>query len=172
MATVYVARGNGQPSRFAIYSAELGSPAGTTTGGDFRFSCSSAQEPCRISIGAAVISDQSTDAAFYPRLLIHRLPSPAADASLNSCEYVDGAGTLTGLDQIGRVASLGEALDAMRTPLDMAVGGTLDCGSTQPYSSTVDEIWVPAGAGTATAYYDVAATFSFGAALPEGTPEP
>ena len=81
------------------------------------------QEPCRISIGAAVISDQSTDAAFYPRLLIHRHPSPAADAPLNSCEYVDGAGTLTGLDQIGRVASLGEALDAMRTPLDMAVGG-------------------------------------------------
>ena len=34
-------------------------PAGTTTSGNFRFSCSANQAPCKISYGAAVISDQS-----------------------------------------------------------------------------------------------------------------
>jgi hypothetical protein len=173
VASVYLARGDGEPSRFAIYSAQLGSPAGTTTGGDFRFSCAPGQAPCRISIGAAVISDQSSDAAFYPRLVIHRDPGTVADAPLTSCEYADGAGTLTGLGQIPRVASLDDALVAMReSPVDMGIGGSLDCGSDQVYSPTVNEIWVPAGSATDTAYYDVAATFSFGAALPEGSPEP
>ena len=104
--------------------------------------------------------------------MIHKDPGTAADAPITSCEYADGAGTLTGLDQIGRVASLGEALDAMRTPLDMGIGGSLDCDSDQDYSPTVSEIEVPAGSDIDTAFYDVAATFSFGAALPEGNPEP
>ena len=50
---VYVDRGNG-PSRFAAYSASLGSPAGTTTGGHFRFTCTPSQAPCKVSLGAAV----------------------------------------------------------------------------------------------------------------------
>ena len=56
IVTVFVDRGNG-PSRWAFYSAPLGSPAGTTTGGVFRFSCSAAQAPCKISYGAAVVSN-------------------------------------------------------------------------------------------------------------------
>ena len=72
IVTVFVDRGNG-PSRWAFYSAPLGSPAGTTTGGVFRFSCSAAQAPCKISYGAAVVSNQSTaNAAIHPRLLINK----------------------------------------------------------------------------------------------------
>ena len=46
----------------------------------------------------------------------------------------------------------------------MGIGGSLDCGSTQPYppTGTVDEIWVPAASnGTETAFYDVSATLTF-----------
>ena len=41
---------------------------------------------------------------------------------------------------------------AMQTPLNMGIGGTLDCGSGQPLSpyGVVTEIWVPEG------FYDVA----------------
>ena len=45
---------------WAVYSAQLGADTGATAGGSFRFSCSPAQAPCKISIGAAVVSDQST----------------------------------------------------------------------------------------------------------------
>ena len=85
IVTVFVDRGNG-PSRWAFYSAPLGSPAGTTTGGVFRFSCSADQAPCKISYGAAVVSNQSTaNAVIHPRLLINKQdgsspghPSPSA----------------------------------------------------------------------------------------------
>ena len=41
IVTVFVDRGGaGGPTRWGFYSAPLGSPAGTTTGGAFRFSCS------------------------------------------------------------------------------------------------------------------------------------
>jgi len=154
---VFVARGAGAPSRFALYSAQLGSPAGTTTGGDFRFSCSAAQEPCRISYGAAVISNQSGSAVVHPRLLIHKdLAAP-----ITFCEYADGADNNAGLDTIPLVPTLQDAVAAMQTPLDMGIGGSLDCGSTQvnPANGVVQEIDVPQG------FYDVAATFAFGLTL-------
>ena len=67
IVTVFVDRGGaGGPSRWAFYSAPLGSPAGTTTGGVFRFSCSAEQAPCKISYGAAVVSHQSTANAADP----------------------------------------------------------------------------------------------------------
>jgi hypothetical protein len=60
------------------------------------------------------------------------------------------------------VPSVNDAIDAMQEPLDMGIGGTLDCGSTQPYSPTVYEIWMPAASnGTETAFYDVSATLTF-----------
>ena len=70
IVTVFVDRGGADgPSRWAYYSAPLGSPAGTTMGGVFRFSCSAAQAPCKISYGAAVVSNQSTaNAVIHPRL--------------------------------------------------------------------------------------------------------
>ena len=67
VATVFVDRGSDGPSRFATFSAQLGSPAGSTTGGSFRFTCTPAQAPCKISYGAAVISNGSGDAAVSTR---------------------------------------------------------------------------------------------------------
>jgi len=154
VVTVFVDRANGNgPTRFALYSAPLGSPAGTTTGGDFRFSC--AVTTCKVSYGAAVISDQSTSAAVvHPRLLIHKDQA----APIVFCEYADGADNNAGLDTITRVPTLAAAVTAMQTPLDMGVGSSLDCGSGQvlPANGVVSEIDVPTG------FYDVAATFTFG----------
>ena len=166
VVSVFVKRGAapGPPSRFTTYSAPLGSPAGTTTGGSFRFSCSAAQAPCKISYGAAVISDGSGDAVVYPRLLIHKdAPTSPGPAPITTCEYADGAAA--GLARIPRVPTLAAAESAMDTPLSMSVGG-LDCGAGQPDpppAGVVDEIWVPAASAIDTAYYDVAATFTFGA---------
>jgi hypothetical protein len=157
----------GGPSRFALYSVPLGSPAGSTTGGDFRFSCSAAQAPCKISYGAAVISDQIGNAAVHPRLLIHKdAPTSASPTPITFCEYADGANNNAGLAQIPRVPTLQDAVAAMQTPLSMGIGGSLDCGSAQPFTPEVQEIWVPAASAVDTAYYDVAATFAFGLTLP------
>jgi len=165
--------GNG-PTRYATFSVALGSPVGTTTGGDFRFTCSPAQAPCKISYGAAVISDQSGNALVHPRLLIHKQSGAAANAPITFCEYADGADNHAGLDQIPRVPSLQDAVSALQTPLSMGIGGSLDCGSTQtrPITGVVTEIWVPAATPTAPAYYDVAATFAFIPAFPLPPIEP
>jgi hypothetical protein len=161
VASVFVDRGSG-PSRFAIYSATLGSPAGTTTGGDFRFTCTPAQAPCKISFGAAVISTQSGNTTVHPRLLIHK-QADLADAPITFCEYADGANNNVPLAVIPRVPTLLAAVSAMQTPLSMGIGGSLDCGSTQPFTGTpVTEIWVPAASASDSAFYDVAATFQFG----------
>ena len=161
VANVFVSRG-GEPARFATFSATLGSPAGTTTGGAFRFSCSQAQAPCKVSLGAAVISERSGEAILYPRLLIHKQNGDSVPITF--CEYADGANNNLGIDRIRRVPTLGDAIVAMQEPLDMGIGGSLDCGSTQPYppNGTVREIWVPAASnGTETAFYDVSATLTF-----------
>jgi hypothetical protein len=167
VVSVFVDRGNG-PSRFATYSAALGSPAGTTTGGDFRFTCTPAQAPCKISYGAAVISSQTGNAVIYPRLLIHKESGAIAndgppDAPIEFCEYADGANNNAGLAQIPRVPSLQDAVTAMQTPLSMGIGGSLDCDTTgQPYTPAVTEIWVPAATAVDASFYDVSATFAFG----------
>jgi len=160
IVTVFVDRGNG-PSRWAFYSAPLGSPAGTTTGGVFRFSCSAAQAPCKISYGAAVVSNQSTaNATIHPRLLINKNTS-------SFCENADGANNNAGLAQIPRVPTLADAVIAMQTPLTMGIGGSLDCGSGQPFppNGVATEIWVPEG------FYDVWGTFAFGLNLSLPPPE-
>jgi hypothetical protein len=167
VASVFVDRGAvGGPTRYATLSTQLGSPVGTTIGGDFRFSCSATQAPCKISYGAAVISDQPGSALVHPRLLIHKEDGPGA--SITFCEYADGANNNAGLDQISRVATLQDAVTAMQTPLNMGIGGTLDCGGTQafPPNGVLTEIEVPAASnGTSTAFYDVAATFAFSPTL-------
>ena len=164
VVSVFVDRGNG-PSRFATYSAPLGSPAGTTASGDFRFTCTPAQTPCKISYGAAVISDRSGDAAIYPRLLIHK-QADLASAPITFCEYADGANNNAGLARIPRVPTLAQALSATQTPLSMGIGGSFDCGAGQPDppppGGVVEEIWVPAAGPVDSAFFDVAGTFTFG----------
>jgi hypothetical protein len=158
--SVFVDRGSG-PTRYATLSGALGSPAGTTLGGDFRFSCSAAQAPCKISAGAAVISGQSGTTVVHPRLLIHKQDDPGAPITF--CEYADGANNNAGLDTIQRVPTLVAAETAMDTPLNMGIGGTADCvPGSPPAPPAVTEISVPAASnGTSTAFYDVAASFAF-----------
>jgi hypothetical protein len=159
VANVFVSRGGNRPSRFATYSVTLGSPVGSSTSGSFRFSCSAAQSPCKISVGAAVLSSESGQAVVYPRLVIHRQDNPSIDTPMTQCEYADGA-----LNRISRVP-LRTAVDDIRERLTMHVGGSFDCGNTgQPGEpGRVEEIWVTnASNGTSTAYYDVWATLNFG----------
>jgi hypothetical protein len=165
LASVFVNRGSGV-TRWATFSGALGSPAGTTIGGSFRFTCTPTQAPCKVSIGAAVISDQSGTTVVHPRLLIYKQSGAAAASPITSCEYADGANNNAGLDTISRVPTLIDAQAAMNTPLSMGIGASLDCGSTQPYSPTVTEIWVPAASATDSAFYDVEATFAFSPGFP------
>ena len=170
VAAVYVdrtpANTTDDPARWAAYSVPLGSPTGSTTGGQFRFTCTAAQAPCKLTIGAAVISDQAGTAAFYPRLVIHREDQGGATpAPQNFCEYADGANNNLGVDQVPRVPTLEAAVTALKTPLTMGVGSSLDCGAGQPDPppvGVVTEIWVPAGSNGQSAFYDVWATLAFG----------
>jgi hypothetical protein len=168
LVSVFVDRGSG-PTRYATLSGALGSPAGTTMGGDFRFSCTPVQAPCKISAGAAVISNQSGTTVVHPRLSIHK-QADLANAPITFCEYADGANNNAGLDTIQRVPTLAAAETAMDTPLSMGIGASLDCGSAQTYSPEVTEIEVPAASASDTAFYDVAASFAFspGFSLPPG----
>ena len=158
-ASVFVDRGDPlDPSRWATYSVPLLAP-GSTTGGQFRFSCSATQAPCEVSLGAAVISSETGTTGFYPRLLIHGHDGPGP---MNFCEYADGANNNLGVAQVQRVPTLADALTATTPPggaIPMGIGGSLDCGDTgqtEPDDGVVTEIWVPAG------FYDVWATLAFG----------
>ena len=142
-------RGSRQrPSRFATYSAPLGSPAGTTTGGDFRFTCTPAQAPCKISFGAAVISNQTGNAAVYPRLLIHK-QADLANAPITFCEYADGANNNAGLAADTARADVGGRRDRDANASqhgDRRVARLWHHG--QPYTPAVTEIWVPAASAS------------------------
>ena len=151
--------------------SRLGSPAGTTTSGTFRFTCSPAAAPCIISFGAVVISTLSIDpTVIHPRLVIQKESGVALNQPFTLCEYVDGADNNAGLDDIQRVPTLVEAEAAMNTPLDMGVGGSLDCGSGQTYAPVLTGIEVPAADGANANFYTVTGTFAFspGFDLPVG----
>ena len=156
-------RGSG-PTRWMTLSVGLSdSPAGTTTSGTFRFTCTPAQAPCKISFGAAVISTLSTEpTVVHPRLLIYKNPDTAvADTPILYCEYVDGANNNAGLDEIQRVPTLVAAEAAMNTPLDMGVGVSFDCGF-RPNGGHGNEGDLGASQDAATpAFYDVTGTFAF-----------
>ena len=164
---VFVQRGTGNRTLWALYWAPPGPPAGTTTGGDFRFTCTPTHVTCNVSYGAAVISDQTENAVILPRLLIHK-QADLVDEPIKFCEYADGADNNSGFALIPRVPTLAAALAEMQnSPLDMGIGGSLDCGNTgQPYTPVVQEIWVPAASPTDSAFYDVAGTFAFGDLAP------
>jgi hypothetical protein len=134
----------------------MGSPVGTTTGGEFRFTCSVAQAPCKVSIAAAVLSNTTGPALMYARLVIYK--QFVGDPEV-LCEYADGS------DNIGTPATISRVpmttpVTSISAPITMGIGGTLDCDSSQPYTPTVQDIWVPS-APDYSAYYDVFATFAF-----------
>ena len=64
--------------------------------------------------------------------------------------------------RISRVSSVNDAIDAMQEPLDMGIGGTLDCGSLSRTARPWTRSECPAASnGTETAFYDVSATLTF-----------
>jgi hypothetical protein len=161
---VRVSRGGNPPAIWATYSTVLGSPIGSTTGGTFRFSCSTAQAPCKVSLSAAVLSQTTGGAHVYPRLLIFRQDGSTGGVTNPEvyCEYADGANNAGASDSIDRVP-LDTAVGSINAPLNLGVGGSLDCGAGQPPSGVVQEIWVPGGtpADGGIAEYDVSATLTF-----------
>jgi hypothetical protein len=150
VATVNVSRGHAAATPWATYSTALGSPVGDTTGGVFRFTCSTANAPCTVSVAAAVLSDDAGTAGVYPRVLIYRqdFNNPGPEFY---CEYGDGS---TGVAP----ATLNkQPLSATPTyaPIQINIGGSADCGGPVPAAGDVNVITVPSG------YYDVKSTFVF-----------
>jgi hypothetical protein len=160
VANVFVSRGGGVRTSRAIYSVPLGSPAGTTTGGQFRFSCS--EPPCEVSFGAAVISTRDGESRVHPEIIITK--EATGGDPMTFCEHADGATNNRAFHDIPRVASLNDATSAMRTKLSMGVGGSLDCGAgPQPAPERVNEISVPSGRSGPgdPAFYNVSVTLQF-----------
>lgn len=159
VANVFVSRGNAPPSIWATYSAAMGSPIGTTTGGAFRFTCSPAQAPCKLSIAAAVLSNTTGSAVVHARVLIDKEEGGGSDVF---CEYADGATNNSTPATISRVP-MSTSVTSINTPLEMGIGGSLDCGAGQPYPAggVVTEISVPGGLNGGNAEYNVYSTFGF-----------
>ncbi len=150
-AAVLVQRGTGLATPWAVYSTRLGSPVGDTTGGAFRFTCSAANAPCRLSVAAAVLSDgPSTNAYVWPRVILQKQPINGGPQSY--CEYGDG---VNAPDPFGLVQSQPSTSLPAFTPLTLHIGGSADCGGPVPDAGAVSVITVPAG------YYDVFSTFVF-----------
>jgi hypothetical protein len=147
VAIVRVQRGAGAATPWAVYSTELGSPVGDTTGGTFRFTCTPAHETCRVSVQAKILSDSSVaPGTIHPRVLIYRGGDP--DSSVEPefyCEYGDGT---------AQPVTRKPKADATPTgdPVSLHIGGSADCGLAGP-AGLVTEIVVPKG------YYDVFSTF-------------
>jgi hypothetical protein len=149
VATVNVSRGLNPATAWATYSTALGSPVGDTTGGVFRFTCSTANAPCTVSIKAAVLSDSAGTASFYPRVLIYRQDYNSGGPEVY-CEYGDGS---TGSAPIS-LAKQESSATPTYTAVPVNTGGTSDCGLPGA-GGDVSQISVPPG------YYDVHSTFVF-----------
>jgi len=150
-AAVLVQRGAGAATPWAVYSTRLGSPVGDTTSGAFRFTCSAANAPCRLSVAAAVLSNgPASNVYVWPRVILQKQPINGGPQSY--CEYGDGVNSP---DPFGLVQSQPSTNLPTMTPLTLHIGGSADCGGPVPDAGAVSVITVPAG------YYDVFSTFVF-----------
>ena len=150
VADVLVSRGGHPATTWARYSTTLGSPVGDTTSGTFRFTCSTANAPCTVSVAAAVLSANSESVGVYPRVLIMRQDYNAGGPEVY-CEYGDGS---TGAAPVS-VASQSPSSTPTMTPMQINIGGTADCNGPVSTAGDVSVITVPDG------YYDVSSTFVF-----------
>jgi hypothetical protein len=149
VASVWVSRGGTPATAWATYSTLLGSPVGDTTGGVFRFTCSTANAPCTVAVKAAVLSDSADAASVYPRVLIYKQDYNAGGPEVY-CEYGDGS---TGSLPLALTAQASTSTPAY-TAVPLNIGGSDDCGLAGP-AGDLNQITVPAG------YYDVKSTFTF-----------
>jgi hypothetical protein len=143
IAQILVARGSGSATVWDQPNTTLGSPVGDTASGAFRFTCSTANAPCKLSVKAyATASGYSV----YPRVDISKDDLGTGNA-VGNCEYGDG------IDNNGGT----QALTSSPSDVTLGIGGTLDCGASQTYptNGVATEIDVPAG------YYDVVSEFTF-----------
>lgn len=154
VAAIAVERGAGPPAIWAAYSTRLGSPVGDTTGGAFRFTCSTANAPCKVYVRAGVLSDVPGTAGVYPRVLIHRQdfanPGPST-----YCEYGDGSFAAATPNGVAPVPTEPPSPTPALTAVTIHIGGSADCGGPDATAGAVNRITVPAG------YYDVSSTFTF-----------
>jgi hypothetical protein len=145
IASVLVSRGGKTATPWATYSTSLGSPVGDTTGGSFRFTCTPANAPCKVSIQA--YTTDSGAVTMYPRVLLESQDYNTPGGPETNCEYGDGIDNSNG----------SAVLSGTAQPVTLGIGGTLDCGAGQQYpaNGVASDIWVPAG------FYNVYSTFVF-----------
>lgn len=144
IAQVQVQRGSGQFATWQTLSTTLGSPAGDTTSGTFRFTCSSANAPCKVRVQGYATKAGVT---VYPRVDITKQDFNSGQP-MGNCEYGDGT-TNSGTSSAVLSTDAGAP-----TAMTLGIGGTDDCGLNGA-AGTVAEITVPAG------FYDVTSTFAF-----------
>ena len=157
-----VQRGAGAVTPWAVYSTELGSPIGDSTGGTFRFTCRSTSTPpdgtCKVSIQAKVLSDSSTATArVNPRILIHRGGGQNTSVEpMLYCEYGDGSGGTGGGAAYATISRQPKAnTTPTGDPVPVHIGSSADCGGGDPAAGNVAVITVPEG------FYDVWTSFTF-----------
>jgi hypothetical protein len=123
VAAVDVTRG-GSTSTWSVYSTALGSPLADTTGGTFRFTCSTAQAPCFVAVKAAALSDGAGTVLFYPRVSISKDGTQeTAPQPRTYCEYADGSGPTVFKTLTKQPKSATPAYEAVK----LDVGTTADC---------------------------------------------
>lgn len=153
IANVLVSRSAATATVWAQYTTPLGSPIGNdTTGGTFRFTCSTVQAPCKVSVQAAVLA--GADRLIYPRLILTRDGDGSGGGSpaLVACEYADGSTGSAPMTVPHQVSSTSPTY----TAVPVNIGGSADCGNTPAGpAGDVASIIVPNG------YYDVTSTFTF-----------
>jgi hypothetical protein len=150
VATVNVSRGGQPATAWATYSTALGSPVGDNTGGVFRFTCSTANAPCTVSVGGAILARSPGTGAIYPRVLIYRQDYNSGGPEIY-CEYGDGS---TGSAPLALTKQPLSATPTY-TPVPLNIGLSADCGGPVATAGDVNQITVPSG------YYDVHSTFVF-----------
>jgi len=145
---VLVDRGTGATA-WATYSTTLGSPAGDTESGTFRFTCKNVTDGCNLSVQARATA---SGYQVYPRVLIIKADNSGTGEIRSTCEYADGS------DNDGASTAVGTSA----TPVPLGVGGTFDCGGSQSGTpaSGVTDINVPGSAGQGL-HYDVFTTLVF-----------
>ena len=145
IVTVFVDRGSG-PSRWAVFSVRSAPRPGRPR----------AELPVLLRGRPGAVHDflrgcgglepVAANAVVHPRLLIHKDLAGAHHLLRVRGRRQQQRGARPDTAS----AALAEAVTAMQTPLGMGIGGSLDCGSAQPYRPTgiVTEIGVPGGPST------------------------
>ena len=150
---VLVKRGTGSPTVWGFYSTSLGSPFDNTASGTFRFTCSTAQAPCVVSLAS---QSTATGVTVWPRVMIYKSDINTGQI-FGQCEYGDGVSRTSPYGAVGIATT--PIASSMPTALSINIGNSLDCGAgaaqTFVAPGDVSSIVVPAG------YYDVQSNFTF-----------